>query len=175
MSTTTPSPRRRFPTWAAALLGALAGAALVATASVASLSGGPLGHFGRHGGSHGFDEDRVRFGIEWMLRGADATDEQVEAITRIATSAHDDLRGLHDDRDTLREAWHQALVAEEVDPATVESLRGDLVQRMDAASQRLAEAVVEASAILTPEQRAALAERHEERRGRRHGFRGHAH
>jgi len=175
MSESTPTPRRRLPTWAAALLGALAGGALVATASVASFSGGPLGHFGHRGGGHGFDADRVRFGVEWMLRDVDATDEQVDAITEVATTLHEDLGGMREDREVLHEAWQQALVADEVDPAAVESLRGDLVQRMDTASQQVAAALVEASAILTPEQRVALAERHREHRGGWRRFRGHAH
>jgi Spy/CpxP family protein refolding chaperone len=159
------SRRRWLAVCAFAVLGLVA-------AGVATAAPGWFGHgrhgFGHHrGGSHGghdFSAEDIRSAVEWMLREADASDEQVARVSEIATAAANDLRGLRDQHDAQREAFAAALVG--ADRAALETLRGDGIAAADAASQRLVAALADAAEVLTPEQRQQLAEAHARHHGR---------
>jgi Spy/CpxP family protein refolding chaperone len=151
-----------------AWLGALAlgllglGAAGVATAKPGLLAHARhgFGHFrGHHGhGPHALSEEDVRFSVAWMLREVDASEEQVAAVTAIATRAAADLAALHDAHRARRDAFTAALVA--ADRGALESLRGEEVAALQNASQRLVTALADAAEVLTPDQRGRLADAH---------------
>jgi Spy/CpxP family protein refolding chaperone len=121
-----------------------------------------LGHgFGHHRFGHGWSEEDARDAVSWWLRGVGATDAQVEAIAAIATRTHDDLASLRGEHRERMRAFAEALTAAEVDADALESLRAEALARADDASKRIVRALGEAAAVLSPAQRAELAERHE--------------
>jgi Spy/CpxP family protein refolding chaperone len=119
-----------------------------------------FGHFRGHGGHgpHALGEEDIRFTVAWVLREADASDEQVAAVTAIASRAAADLKTLHDAHRARREAFTAALVA--ADRGALETLRGEELGTLQSASQRLVTALADAAEVLTPEQRQRLADAH---------------
>jgi Spy/CpxP family protein refolding chaperone len=143
---------------------ALAAVVLVA-AGLATASAGWPGH-GRHFGHHGpraWDEEDIRFAVGWLLREADASDEQVARVSEIASAAALDLRALHEAHRARREPFAQALVA--ADRAALERLRGEELAAAEAASRRIVLALADTADVLTPEQRQRLAEAHAQHHG----------
>ena len=101
---------------------------------------------------------------ERMLEAAGASPEQKTKVREILKSAHDDLAKLRVGAPDLRQQMMALMVAPQVDAAAAEALRQQMMARHDAASKRLLQAMLEASAVLTPEQRQKLAERMKARR-----------
>jgi periplasmic protein CpxP/Spy len=127
-----------------------------------------------HGGSRGpIDPARMEQHLDRMLKHfyveIDATDAQRARLDPIVKQAAKDLLPM---RERLHEARKQGLgllTAPSVDRGALERLRADQIQAADAASQRLTQALADVADVLTPEQRKALAERLQRRRGWRHG------
>lgn len=127
--------------------------------------------------------------IERLLEHVDASAEQRTQIAQIMQAARDDLRGQRDSQRSLQTQMREAFAQPAVDEATVESLRQQMLALHDARSQRMTQAMLEASRVLGAEQRqqlAALMAQHGERIGRdgrkgghghdgRKGDRGHGH
>jgi periplasmic protein CpxP/Spy len=89
----------------------------------------------------------------------DATDAQKQQLAPIAKAAVRDLLPM---RDRMRDARMQAvalLSQPRVDRAALEGLRANQLQMAEQASKRLTQALADAADVLTPEQRARLAER----------------
>lgn len=173
-STATSAPRRL-------ILGlALAGLACLGASATLQAQGpgfgrpphGPMGGPGHHGGPGGFlgggeadperMADRIDFGVRWALRKVDASEEQKDRISDIFQKAAADLRSIHEERKTEREAMRKAMVA--LDRSKVEALRQASIGRADQASKRLTEAFLEAGSLLTEAQRQQLADALEQRR-----------
>jgi len=160
--------RRR---WLLAGFATLAVAVLGVGVMLAPLTGGASGTWRHRHGGHGFfgsggpegemHAERLRFGVEWVLRTADASDEQVEAIVDIAERTHADLRGLKERHRESRAVWVELLTADEIDAAAVETQRRDSMALAEEGSTRIASALLEAAEVLTPEQRRKLAEERE--------------
>lgn len=113
--------------------------------------------------------------LEHLLDEVQATAAQREQLKQIAQSAQADLRAGAEsgrtDRDRLAELFAQPVV----DEAAVESLRRKMLQRHDQQSKRTQQAMLEASKVLTVEQRQALVaqmKQRAERFGERHGHDG---
>jgi Spy/CpxP family protein refolding chaperone len=155
--------RRR---WIGLSLAGVAGAgvlgALIAMPALGG-SGGPFGHghggWGRHG-HHRFSAEEIRDHVEWMLRDVDASDEQVERITAIATATASELRGLHEQHRGARDQIAAALGGATVDRAALETLRAEHVAAADEASRKITDALAQVAEVLTPEQRAELVAQH---------------
>ncbi len=126
---------------------------------------GPPGFMG-HGGGFPFAamdpaqiEDRADKAIRHLAIEIDATAEQQEKLRSIAKALVKDmvpLRGAH------MEAAQRAralLTGASVDAAEVEKFRAEQIAKMDAATKRVTQALVEAANVLTPEQRRKLDER----------------
>jgi Spy/CpxP family protein refolding chaperone len=155
--------RRR---WLGLSLAGIAGAGALGAlfAAPAIGGGGWLGHgghgerWGQHGGHH-FDDGEIRDHVEWMLRGTDASDAQIDEIARIASSTAQELHGL---REGARGAHDEitAALGERVDRAALEALRAEHLAAAETASRKLTDALAQAAEILTPAQRKALIERH---------------
>jgi Spy/CpxP family protein refolding chaperone len=97
--------------------------------------------------------------IGFAARRLDATDEQKKRLTDIATAAARDLLPMRDKMREARKQARQILTAPTIDRAALETLRAAQLAEADAASRRLAQAIADAADVLTPEQRAKLAQR----------------
>ncbi|HEX6017072.1 MAG TPA: Spy/CpxP family protein refolding chaperone [Burkholderiaceae bacterium] len=147
------------------------GARLLALACVVALSGaymsvahaqpamgpaaGPMmfGH-GPHGGR----------GLERMLDGINASADQRSRIHDIVKAAQADLRNQREASRGLRERAMTLFAQPTVDANAVEALRQQMLQQHDAMSRRWTQAMLDAAAVLTPEQRKQLVERMQQRR-----------
>lgn len=136
---------------------------VIAVASTFALSAWamPGGH-----DRHGMDGPGLMMGgrgVDHMLDGLNATDAQRSQIRQIFKAAAEDMRAQRDQRRALHERGLQVFAAPNVDAAAAESLRQQMLQLHDQASRRRLQAMLEASKVLTPEQRAKLAERMKQR------------
>jgi protein CpxP len=140
---------------------------LAAAALVLAVAGGaaqmaqamPGGH-GHHGGAHaGGMKMHGR-----ALQSVGATSEQQSRIHDIMKAARDDVRKLHEGAGDLRAQGAQLLAAPTIDARAVEALRVKRLALHDAVSKRMTQAMLDAAAVLTPEQRAKLAEQMGKRR-----------
>lgn len=145
--------------------------ALAATATVTAVAhGGPRGD---HGGGPAMmfgSPERLDRMLDRMLDGVDATDEQRSQIRQIARDAMGDLKTQREGSRALREQATTLFTQPTVDAAAVEAARQQMLQQHDATTRRVSQALVDASRVLTPEQRTKLAERMSKRRDmmRRH-------
>jgi len=149
------------------LLKELGIAALLATAVFGAASIASTRPWGRER-----DPEQMRrhadFAIEYALREVDATPEQVARVKEIAGSALAALDGLHDRHEANRDALVAALSQPEISRDELQAIRAQELALADAASVQLVDALVDAAAALTPEQRAKLIELARE-------FHGHGH
>lgn len=162
-------------------LGVAAGVLMAGTAAIAAMPEGGQGrhegmrmhHAAMHGGGvHGGMGMGMRLGgdpaqvdrmVERMLRGLNATEAQTAQIQQIARAAAQDLQGLREAQRSLHEQSRQVWSQPNVDANAVESLRQQQIAQMDQRSKRMSQAMLDISRVLTPEQRAQLAERMEQR------------
>lgn len=122
-------------------------------------------------------------GMTRMLDDVGATADQKAQIEKITEAARADLRAGHEAGQALREQTRQLFAQPTVDAAAAESLRQQMLAQHDRATQRMMQAMVEASQVLTAEQRQKLAERmkqradkaQQHRHGERHGERHNEH
>lgn len=147
-------------------------------AMAASLAVGFGAQAWAHGGHHGRDrgamadpakmDERIESMVKRMLSRVDATEEQRAKVSAIAEQAAADLRGLRDKQRALRTRGMELLGAPTVDRAAMEGLRAEQMKLADEASKRVSLAMADSAEVLTPEQRAKLAQGMKERQGRWH-------
>ena len=152
----------------------LLGVAVAVTATLALSAwaqhgaGGYGGGHGGHGGGMGMgmfgggSEHTGRM-LDHMLDGLNATDAQRGQIKQIAQAAAADMKTQHEAGRALREKGMQIFSAPTVDAAAAEQLRQQMLAQHDQMSRRSLQAMLDASRVLTPEQRAKLAERMKQR------------
>ncbi len=131
-----------------------------------------MAHMGWRSGGHDMRgrEGGMGFGgpgIGRALRQLDLTDEQEDRLWKIMDGVRSEARPLFRDLQDTREELAKLLGAGSIDRAAVEKLRADRVSQIDEASKKFTAALADAAEVLTPEQRAKLAEEMEDR-----GFRG---
>ncbi len=144
------------------LLGSVLAIAATATLSAwAHAPGGPERH---HGGGGAMMMDGSPRHIERLLDAVNATDAQRAQARQIAAAAAADLTGQRAAGRSLREQQLQLFTQPTVDANAVEALRRQMLTQHDQASQRMTQAMIELSRVLTPEQRVQLAERMKARR-----------
>lgn len=154
-------------------------AAAVAPTAIAQPYGGPGGHMGsghmagghRDGGAWGMG---IGMGmgmgmgaprhLERMLDAVSATPEQRTQIRQIAQAARADVQTQHETGRALREQGVTLFTQPTVDARAAEALRQQMLAQHDQASKRMLQAMLDVSAVLTPEQRQTLAERMAQRR-----------
>lgn len=122
-------------------------------------------HGGMHGGMHG---DGMSMGMGGMgmvgahmgrvLDAVKATPEQRAQIKTIMEAAHADLKGQREAGRALHQQMQGAFAQPTVDARAVESLRSQISAQHDTASKRMTQAMIEASRVLTLEQRKTLAD-----------------
>jgi protein CpxP len=110
--------------------------------------------------------ERVARMVDHALDGLNATEAQRSQIKQIATAAAADLRAQFQAGRGLRQRGLQILTAPTVDAAAAEQLRQQALQQHDQMSRRVTQALVEVANVLTPEQRAKVAERIKDRQAR---------
>jgi periplasmic protein CpxP/Spy len=95
--------------------------------------------------------------VNRVLSRVDANEEQKAKVDAIAKAAVADLvkLGLPGEG---RSKFVALLRSDKVEPDAIEALRAEQSAKWDAASKRIAQAVAEAAAVLTPEQRRELTE-----------------
>jgi periplasmic protein CpxP/Spy len=138
-------------------------AGFVQTAHAQPGAGEPGMHRMGHGMGMGGGMDGPRQ-MGRMLDAVNATDEQRSQIRQIMQAAMGDLRGQREAGRKLHEDMRALFTQPTVDANAAEALRQQMLARHDQASKRMMQAMVEASRVLTPEQRKTLAERMAQRR-----------
>lgn len=121
---------------------------------------------GPHGGAHaGFMAHGPFFGrgLERMLDSVNATPEQRTQIQQITRAAAADLKAQREAGRALRERSMQLFTQPTVDANAAETLRQQMMAQHDQASKRVLQAMIDASRVLTPEQRSQLAQRMKQR------------
>lgn len=126
---------------------------------------------GGPGWGMGMDADPVAQGkrieamVAYRLADVDATPEQRERIAGIWKGATNDLQANRKSRFEARQQAMTLLAAPTIDKAALEKLRVEQMQLADASSRRMLQAMVDSAEVLTPAQRAKLAEKRQQRRG----------
>lgn len=128
---------------------------------------GPGSGMHLRGGWEQMDPDtmgrRIEAMIAYRLADIDATPEQKSRIAAIMKGAANDLRPVRTQLRDLRRQSMQALAAPTIDRNQVEALRVQQSQLRETVSRRMLQAFADAAEVLTPEQRAKLAERMQRR------------
>ena len=123
--------------------------------------GGHHGHrdYRGHGGwSEGMMQDRSDKMVERFGKKVDATDEQKVKLKQIATAASAEVMPMKAQMKATADEMVQLLTAPTIDRAAVELLRSKQLAQMDTLSKSLANDLADAAEVLTPEQRAKLAD-----------------
>ncbi len=172
-------PRRR-PLAMLVATAAFALAATVAQTAFAQPYAGPGGAMGAgHMAAGGHDGGAWGMGaphrLERMLDAVNATPEQRTQIKQITQAARAELRAQHEAGRGLREQGAALFAQPTVDARAAEALRQQMLAQHDQASKRMLQVMLDVSAVLTPEQRKALAGRMAQRRSMmEHHRAGHA-
>jgi len=141
----------------------LRNAALLACAILAAAELAGCGRH-RHEGAKTPEEFRARFDkvTQRAFKKIDATPEQRARIQPISDDLGATLYGFREENRALGTRFIKAFEAEKVDPAEFAKIREDALALADRASAKLNEAIVNASEVLTPEQRRKLVQRWKE-------------
>lgn len=129
------------------------------------------GRCDHHGGGWGDHDERGAlmgpFGegrmLDRMLDDVKATDAQRAKIKQIAEATKKDVQAQHEAGRGLHEKTMQLLSAPKIDDAAAESLRQQMLAMHDKVSKRVLQGMLDISRVLTPEQRAQLAQRMKDR------------
>jgi Spy/CpxP family protein refolding chaperone len=92
------------------------------------------------------------------LDRVNATPEQRAQIRQIMQSARTDLQAQKDAGRALREQARQLFTQPTVDARAAEALRQQMLAQHDQRSKRMMQAMIDASRVLSPEQRRQLAD-----------------
>jgi periplasmic protein CpxP/Spy len=156
-TSTKPRSRWRRPLLIGALAAGLGGAFFASGCGRHAHAHGPWGGHGHHAMDPQAVTERAEFAADWALNKVNANDAQRQQIKGIVKSAVTDLLPLRDQHRAARKAMMEALAQPAIDRQKLEELRRAELQRAEAASQRLLQALADAAEVLTPEQRAELA------------------
>lgn len=165
--TTSPLPRRTtawIPLIATTMLTAIIGLGM---ANRAEAQPAP-----QHAGHHRMAPGMGMAGMglpERMLDDVGASADQKAKLRDIFKAAGDDMRTQHEAGRALHGKMLALLAAPQVDAAAAEALRQQQLAQHDTVTKRALQAMLDAQAVLTPEQRAKLAER----MAKRHQMREH--
>jgi Spy/CpxP family protein refolding chaperone len=103
-------------------------------------------------------------GAARWLDGVGATAEQKAQLQTIHEAARNDMEAIRQSGRTLREQMRTALAQPNVDAPAVEAIRKQMLAQHELASKRMTQAMLDASRVLTPEQRKQMSEQFAQRR-----------
>jgi Spy/CpxP family protein refolding chaperone len=131
-------------------------------AAMIAIVGGTLAYAHAGGGHHGpmsgrSTEDHLEH-MQAMLTKIGASDSQKAQIEGLLKPAFEEMKAAHEAHSAAFAQFHEAITAPSIDRARIEALRADQLKSLDEASKRLVTAITDAAEVLSPEQRAALAE-----------------
>ena len=131
-------------------------------ASMVAIAGGTLVYAHSGGGHHGpmagrSSEDHLEH-MQAMLTKIGASDAQKAQIEGLLKPAFEEMKAAHEAHSAAFGQFHEAITAPSIDRAQIESLRAGQLKSLDEASRRLVTAIADAAEVLSPEQRATLAE-----------------
>ena len=147
-------------------------AALLSTAALAQAADTPAapdmsamqGMHQMHGMDRGHHDGA---GLARMINNIpDVTPEQKTRLQAIAKAAAADLKPLHEKMRAAHEESRKLLTAPTVDRAAIERARAEQASLHDAISKRMTQAFADGAEVLTPAQRAKIAERHAQRQAK---------
>jgi Spy/CpxP family protein refolding chaperone len=110
---------------------------------------------------------RVDASVRWMLADINATEAQQSRIADIVGATMKDMAPLREKHREARRSVMELLAKPNVDRAAIEAIRAQEIQSADAMSKRFVQSLADVAEVLTPEQRAQLAEKMKQRRGHR--------
>ncbi len=144
-----------------ALLVASAGSAWAQPATAAG------GEGARHAAHHHMGKGKgMGDGAAMAERALDAVGASAEQKTRVREifrSARDDMSQQRTESSALRQQMQALMAAPQIDAAAAEVLRQQQMAKHDVSSRRMMQAMLDAAAVLTPEQRQKLSERMNQR------------
>jgi Spy/CpxP family protein refolding chaperone len=165
MNPKSPNRWRRY-----AVAGLIATAAAGAGAA-AFAHGGPAGWNGGRGWQDNADpatmQKRAEGMVRMMLADVNATPEQEQRIAQIMSATMTELRPLRRQHMEARKRVMELLSQPSIDRQALESIRAQELAAAEQASRRITQSMADAADVLTPEQRARLAERMRSRFGPR--------
>lgn len=97
-------------------------------------------------------------GLDRMLSHLDATAAQKDQIHKIADAAEPELKALREQAQALHEQGLKLWAAPKLDAQAAEQLRQKMAAHHDQMSQRLLKLMLDVGQVLTPEQRAKMAQ-----------------
>jgi Spy/CpxP family protein refolding chaperone len=147
MTLSNPNRRLKFAAIAAGLV-AIVGSAL----AFAHSGGGHHGEMGNRSPEHHLEH------MQALLTKVGASDAQKAQIEAILKPALNDMKATHEAHFAAFKQFHEAISAPSIDRARLESIRAEQVKSLDEASKRLVTAISDAAEVLSPDQRAALAQ-----------------
>ena len=164
----TPHSLRRRMAGLAALSGLVA-LSLTSQAQAQGMGGPGMGGTGGERMGHGHHGGPGRMGAEGMGKFAErrieriikevgGTPEQKDKLLAISKATIADMKPLREQHMQARQKAIGLLAAPTVDRAALEQLRAQEVQWADAMSKRMTQSMADSAEVLTPEQRAKLAE-----------------
>lgn len=159
--------RRGF--WALLIVPVLLAAGICGARAYADEAFG-FGHGGMGAGNPEQHKAFMERRLDKMLDNVKATDSQRTAIKAIFERMFADMRPIHQQHKALHDQIAAAFAADTVDRAAVENLRKQIPTLVDQASQVFSKALLDASQVLTPEQRQTLVKAMQEHHGRPHRF-----
>jgi Spy/CpxP family protein refolding chaperone len=139
------------------------GSVVVQVAQAAPGGPGGPGMHGDHGGPGGFGMMGGR-GLDRMLDSVNASADQRTQIQAIVKAAQADLKAQHEAGRALHQQSQALFTQTTVDARAAEALRQQMLAQHDQASKRRLQMMLDISRVLTPEQRAKVAERMNQRR-----------
>jgi protein CpxP len=155
------SPSRQFLKWGGAVV------------LVAVLVGGTAMVWAHSRWQHDGDPAEIAAHMEHRLRhvleDVGASVAQQDQVAEIFKAAAQDMRVMKDQHRSAHTELHEILSAPSVDRNRLETLRAEHIRLADEASKRITLALADAAEILTPEQRAAVADKMAKRHRHWHG------
>lgn len=136
--------------------GAVAGS--LATVGVGAHAFTKVTRFVHHSHDPAEVAERINYKMGWVLQKLDATPEQEVEIKAIVDQGVETLMPMFQGRGEVRAAMLEMLTAESIDRDEVEAMRQSHLDLADNASAEFAELLVQVAEVLTPEQRAQVAE-----------------
>ena len=123
------------------------------------------------GRRHHSDPEEMGRRLDWrisrLIKDVGGTSEQKDRLVAIWTAALAELRPLREQMRQSRRAGMELLAKPVIDRRALEQLRTSQMQVGDARSRRMMQAMADAAEVLTPEQRAKVAEHMKQRMERR--------